>query len=94
VTIGEECTIEAAAIGSFVRIGNGCKIGKRCFIKDACILEEGTVLGDDTVVPPFSRVKGRPGLVVEELPPSAAMDLQAAALQAYQSFVEDQSSLN
>jgi dynactin-5 len=93
VTIGKECMIEAAAIGSFVRIGNGCKIGKRCFIKDACILEEGTILGDDTVVPPFSRVKGRPGLVVEELPPSAAMDLQDAALQTYQSFVEDQSSL-
>jgi dynactin-5 len=94
VTIGKECTIEAAAIGSFVRIGNGCKIGKRCLIKDACILEEGTALGDDTVVPPFSRVQGRPGLVVEELPPSAAMDLQSAALQTYQSFVEDQSSLN
>ena len=89
VTIGNECTIEAAAIGSFVRIGDACKIGKRCFIKDACIIEEGTVLGDDTLVPPFSRVKGRPGLVVEELPPSAAMDLQDAALQVYQTFVDD-----
>jgi dynactin 5 len=91
VTIGKECTIEAAAIGSFVRIGDACKIGKRCLVKDSCIIEEGTVLGDDTVVPPFSRVKGRPGLVVEELPPSAAMDLQDAALQVYQAFVEDQS---
>jgi dynactin-5 len=46
VTIGNECTIEAAAIGSFVRIGNACKIGKHCLIKDACIIEEGTVLGN------------------------------------------------
>ena len=93
-TIGKDCEIQAASIGSFVRIGNYCKIGKRCLIKDACIVEEGTVLGDDTVVPPFSRVKGRPGLVVEELPPSAATDLQDAALSMYQSFVDEQSATN
>jgi len=90
--IGKSCEIQAASIGSFVRIGDNVKIGKRCLIKDACIIEEGTILGDDTVVPPFSRVKGRPGLVVEELPPSAAMDLQDAALQTYQSFVDEQSN--
>ena len=89
--IGKSCDIQAASIGSFVRIGDCCKIGKRCFIKDACILEEGTILGDDTVVPPFSRVQGQPGLVVEELPPSAAADLQDAALETYQSFVDEQS---
>mmetsp|Transcript_7979 Transcript_7979/g.14513 ORF Transcript_7979/g.14513 Transcript_7979/m.14513 type:complete len:173 (-) Transcript_7979:124-642(-) len=89
--IGKSCEIQAASIGSYVKIGDFVKIGKRCFIKDCCIIEEGTILGDDTVVPPFSRVKGRPGLVVEELPPSAAMDLQDVALALYQSFVDEQS---
>lgn len=92
VTIGKSCDIQTASIGSFVRIGDNCKIGKRCLIKDGCIIEEGTSLGDDTVVPPFSRVKGRPGLVIEELPPSAAMDLQDAAFEMYQAFVEEQSN--
>lgn len=91
-TIGKSCEIQAASIGSFVRIGDNVKIGKRCLIKDVCIIEEGSIVGDDTVVPPFSRVKGRPGLVVEELPPSAAMDLQDAALEMYQSFVDEQES--
>lgn len=90
--IGKSCEIQAASIGSFVKIGDDCKIGKRCLIKDVVIIEEGTILGDDTVVPPFSRVKGRPGLVVEELPPSAATDLQNAALDTYQSFVKEQGS--
>lgn len=90
-TVGKSCEIQAASIGSYVKIGDNVKIGKRCLIKDCVIIEEGTILGDDTVVPPFSRVKGRPGQVVEELPPSAAMDLQDVALDMYQTFVDEQS---
>lgn len=90
--VGSNCEIHAAAIGSFCKIGDSCKIGNRCIIKDACSIEEGTILGDDTVVAPFSRVKGRPGQVVDELPPSAATDLQEMALETYQDFVEEQAT--
>ena len=87
VIVGEDCKIEASAIGTNVYIGARSKIGPRCIIKDCCYIEEDSVLGSDTVIPPFSRVRGNPAKVVEELPPSAALELQELSQRVYQDFV-------
>jgi dynactin-5 len=87
VMVGQGCKIEASAIGTNVYIGAGSTIGKRCIIKDNCWIEDGTVLGSDVVIPPFSRVEGAPGKVVEEMPPSAALEIQELAHRTYQEFV-------
>lgn len=84
--IGKECQIHASAIGTNVYIGDGVTIGDRCIIKDSCWIEAGTVLGKDTMIPPFSRVAGAPGKVIETLPASASLELQQFAHQQYQEF--------
>mmetsp|Transcript_23008 Transcript_23008/g.35529 ORF Transcript_23008/g.35529 Transcript_23008/m.35529 type:complete len:194 (-) Transcript_23008:114-695(-) len=89
VVIQSNCHIEAAAIGSSVQIGHDCTLGKRCIIKDCCIIEPNSHIADDTVVPPFTRMAGKPAVMVEELPESVAVDLVDAAVDEYQSFVED-----
>lgn len=85
VYIGKNCVIHAASIGTNVYIDDNCVIGERAIIKDNCWITEGTHLGNDTVIPPFSRVSD--GRVVEELPPSAATELQEMAHKQYQDFV-------
>jgi len=87
VVIGNHCNIQAGAIGTNVYIGNNVTLGERCIIKDSCWIEDGTSLGKDTVIPPFSRVAGAPGKVIEELPPSASLELQELAQSRYQEFV-------
>lgn len=90
--IGEGAVVEAALVGSFVHIGAGCVIvypprcsdecplthaqGKFTIIKDCVRIEEGTVIAPNTVIPPFSRVAGRPGVVIEELPETAQDSLE------------------
>lgn len=54
--IGQNCIIQAAAIGSYCWIGNNVQIGPRCIIRDCCIIESNTKIPSDTVVPPFTRV--------------------------------------
>ena len=87
VCIGEGCKIEASAIGTNVYIGARSKVGPRCIIKDNCYIEDDTVLGSDTVIPPFSRVTGNPGKVVDELQPSSSLELQELAHAHYQDFI-------
>jgi dynactin 5 len=87
VCIGNDCKIEASAVGTNVYIGARSIIGSRCIIKDNCYIEEGTVLASDTVIPPFSRVRGNPAKVVDALPPSAALELQEMAHDTYLDFV-------
>mmetsp|Transcript_14568 Transcript_14568/g.20580 ORF Transcript_14568/g.20580 Transcript_14568/m.20580 type:complete len:197 (+) Transcript_14568:347-937(+) len=88
VVIQSNCTIEAAAIGSAVQIGHDSTLGKRCIIKDCCIIEPNSYVADDTVVPPFTRMAGKPAIMVEELPESVAVDLVDAAVDEYQRFVD------
>jgi len=64
--IGKGCVIEAAAVGSSVYIGDNCVISKRVIIKDCCYIASGTVIAQDTVIPPFSRVAGCPGVMIED----------------------------
>lgn len=39
-------------------------------------IEEGTVIAPNTVIPSFSIVSGRPGVVVDELPETAVEGLE------------------
>lgn len=50
--------------------------GKFSIIKDCVRIEEGTVVAPNTIIPPFSRVAGRPGVVIEELPETAQESLE------------------
>jgi carbonic anhydrase/acetyltransferase-like protein (isoleucine patch superfamily) len=92
-SIGSDCHIEAAAIGSQCLIGNKVKLGKRVIIKDCCVIEDNVVLGDDTVVPPFTHlVAAENGLQYShpncrQLPPSIAVKRQEDSIQFYQDFV-------
>ncbi|KAJ2798190.1 hypothetical protein H4S07_005754, partial [Coemansia furcata] len=61
VDIGEGSVVEAASVGSWVKIGRGCVVGRFAFIKEGCILEDGAVVPPGMVVPPFTRV-GKEGL--------------------------------
>ncbi|OLL23188.1 Dynactin subunit 5 [Neolecta irregularis DAH-3] len=70
VHIGQGSTVEAATIGSFVKIGKNCVIGKFAIIKECVRIEDDTIIPANTVIPSFSIVSGRPGLVVAELPES------------------------
>lgn len=46
-------------------------------------IEDGTVIAPNTVIPPFSLVAGRPGVVIEELPETTSemLDLKAVYRQ-------------
>ena len=88
--IGKDCVLEASWIGSSVYIGNGCVISKRTIIKDCCYIEDGTVIAEDTVVPPFSRIKGCPGRIVEEglLPESIVTTFPEECIDRFANFVK------
>ena len=89
--IGNNCKINAAAIGSMVYIGNNVKLGQRCIIKDNCIIEDDVILGDDTIIPPFTRItKHNPRYVYKELPPSIAQQLQNLSLDKFENFRQEQ----
>lgn len=64
--IGEDSTVEAAAIGVGCHIGNRCTIAKRCILKDYVKVLDDAVLPNDMVVPPFSIVAGNPARIVAE----------------------------
>jgi dynactin-5 len=55
--IGSDCTIRAAAIGSYCWIGKRVTLGNRVIVKDCCVVLDDVVLGDDTVIPPFTLVR-------------------------------------
>ena len=56
-TVGRDCHIRAAAIGSYCWIGRRVRLGQRVIIKDCCVILDDVVLGDDTVIPPFTIVQ-------------------------------------
>ena len=67
VFVGEGSVVEAAVVGSYVKIGKECVVGKFAIIKDFVRIEDGTVEPPGAVVPSYSVVAGRPGRVVGEL---------------------------
>ncbi|RPB22645.1 trimeric LpxA-like protein [Terfezia boudieri ATCC MYA-4762] len=80
VFVGEGSVVEAAVVGNWVKIGKDCVIGKFSIIKDCVRIEDGTVIAPNAVIPSFSLVRGRPGLVVEELPETAPEVLDCESL--------------
>lgn len=86
--IGKDCTIRAAAIGSFCWIGDSVTIGERCILKDCVVVANGCNLPPDTVIPPFSYVKGS-GVVRVELPPSTPTEWEEVVMDHYHTFVAE-----
>lgn len=90
-SIGTDCDIQAAAIGSYNSIGNHVVLGPRVILKDAVVVMEGTKIPADTVVPPFTLVKMAPSdsttlppqLVHIPLSPATIPLLQDEALDSY-----------
>lgn len=50
--IGQDCVIEAAAIGSSVMVGKNTILSKRVIIKDCVYIDENTIVPPDMVIPP------------------------------------------
>lgn len=63
-SIGNNCNISCAAIGTCVDIGDNCEIGQRCIIKDFATLLPNSKLGPDAVVPPGAVFGGNPASLV------------------------------
>jgi dynactin-5 len=83
VHIGVGTTVEAVAVGSHVFIGRNCTVGRFSIIKECVYVEDNTVIPDYQVIPPFSRVRGSPAQVVEELPESYEQILELHARSMY-----------
>ncbi|ODV92615.1 hypothetical protein CANCADRAFT_1206 [Tortispora caseinolytica NRRL Y-17796] len=86
VIVGENSVVQAASIGSCVYIGKNCRIGPLCIIKEGVVIEDGTNLPANAVVAPFSRVRGDPGVVVEELNESAVGIIESEARSQYAGY--------
>lgn len=90
-TIGTDCDIQAAAIGSYNVIGDRVILGPRVILKDAVVVTAGTHVPADTVIPPFTRVssssssspKQQRQLAWIALSPATIPILQESALDAY-----------
>lgn len=82
-SIGSDCDIQAAAIGSYNLIEKNVTLGPRVILKDAVVVAEGTKIPADTVVPPFTRVSQGTPIQMMPLSPSTIPILQDAALDTY-----------
>lgn len=82
VDIGVSSIVESANIASYVHVGARCKLGNMSIIKEGSIIEDDSEVAPYTVVAPFSRVSGRPGLVVGETP-EVMCDLMREALREH-----------
>lgn len=69
-SIGSNCQIKAAYIGSYVQIGRNVQIGARTVIKDNVIIEADTIIPPDSIIPPFAYVKGKPFHIAGEVSPA------------------------
>ncbi|GAO18474.1 uncharacterized protein UV8b_07285 [Ustilaginoidea virens] len=68
VFVGSGSVVQAAAVGSHVRIGSGCAVGEFAIVKDYVRILDGAVVPPFMVIPSFSVVGGRPARVVGEVP--------------------------
>lgn len=85
--IGQNTRIHSLSIGSSVRVGSDCILLPRSKVHDCCVIEDGTVIPPDMVVPPFSRVRGKPGKIVGSLPECAGGEFMEDCVQQYLHFV-------
>jgi dynactin-5 len=87
VSIGEDCVIEAAVIGTGCIIGKNCVLSKRCILKDYVHVLDGSVVPADMVVPPFCIVFGNPARIIGEMPESTSTLGHRAAVERYKAYV-------
>ena len=86
VSIGEDCVIEAAVIGTGCVIEDHCVISKRCVLKDFVHVLEGSVIPSDMVLPPFAIVAGNPARIIGEMPESTSTLGHRAAVERYKAY--------
>ena len=82
VQIGKNCVIVSNSFKSLWNVDNPVRYlliidnnkpqGKFVIIKDCVTIEEGTIIPAHTIIPSFSVVEGKPGIVVDELPETAS----------------------
>ncbi|OAF66881.1 Dynactin subunit 5 [Intoshia linei] len=58
VLIGENATVEASSIGSFVYIGKNSVIGNKCILKECSAVADNVHLPAGTVLPPYTCYTG------------------------------------
>lgn len=86
--IASNTHIQSIFIGSNVKIGNNCILMPRTKVYDNCIIEDDTILPADLVVPPYSRVRGKPGKIVGILPECWGGECVEESVREYHNFVK------
>lgn len=76
VFVDQGSVVQAATVGSHVRIGKACTIGEFAIIKDYVHILDATVVPAFMVIPSFSVVAGRPARVVGEIPEGGHHDFE------------------
>ena len=89
VWVGPDAVVQAASIGSYVRIGARAVISPRAVILDACLILPDSVVPEDAVIPPFSVYGGNPAVFVRSLPEASAALHEDAAFVFYETFDPD-----
>eukprot|EP01041_Mallomonas_annulata_P013278 gene13278-28119_t len=85
-SIGKNCVIESAIIGTGCEIGDDCVLSMRCILKDHVKVESGSVVPPDMVVPPFSILAGSPAKIVGEVHESVTTLAQVEAVSRFKAF--------
>ncbi|ODV68830.1 hypothetical protein HYPBUDRAFT_192005 [Hyphopichia burtonii NRRL Y-1933] len=63
--IGADSIIKSASIGNRVLIEPNCTLLDLSIIYDCCLIRKGTIIPSKMIIPPFSEVKGVPGVDFE-----------------------------
>jgi len=87
VFVGEGTIVEAAAIGSYVRIGKNCVIGKNTVLKDCCEIADDTVVPPNSVIPSFCLYGGVPSRLIDDLPECTQEHFETLAKERFANFV-------
>lgn len=63
--IGKNSVIRLMNIGNRVLIERNCKLNEQSVVYDCCWIREGTIIPPKMVIPPYSEVRGVPGVDFE-----------------------------
>eukprot|EP00761_Pharyngomonas_kirbyi_P004233 gb/GECH01004237.1/.p1 GENE.gb/GECH01004237.1/~~gb/GECH01004237.1/.p1 ORF type:complete len:181 (+),score=36.12 gb/GECH01004237.1/:1-543(+) len=86
IHIGKDSVIQAAKISSYVKIGNNTVVGARCVIQECAVIEDDTVLPPDTVVPAYTRWRGNPGQLVDNVNEATERMMTDYTIRYYRRF--------
>ncbi|KAG6037005.1 hypothetical protein E4U41_005357 [Claviceps citrina] len=76
VFVGQNSVVQAASVGSHVRIGRDCMVNEFAIVKDYVRILDGAVVPSCMVIPSFSVVAGRPARVVGEVAEGEVEDFE------------------